>query len=452
MSELARLVIIGAGKGGTALLDVFLEDTSIKVVGVVDTNLKAPAMKRALAEGIPTSRELSSFLYDPTFSPNLIIDATGNQEVWRKLQAIDDPSIHVMRGTIAKFIWELLREKQDKKILEEKYEDLKSRIKDLGSSQLIIGSNPVMLEVDRMIDQVAPTNSTVLIIGETGTGKEMIAQAIQSQSVYKDKVFLKINCTAFSPQLLESELFGYKKGAFTGAVQDKKGLLETADGGTIFLDEIGDISLEMQAKLLRYLQFGEIRPVGSNETKQVQSRVIAATNRNLEEQIKKKEFREDLYYRLNTFTIELPPLRQRKEDIPLLSQYFLKKAVNKLNKRASSINSRALALLSEYEYPGNLRELQSVIERSVIMCNGDEIGVEDLPSFVQSLQSSFFLKGGFANSREKVIGDFERRALIFYLTESNGKVTEAAQKAGIPRRTFYRMLKKYGLGKESITA
>ncbi|MDW3645478.1 MAG: sigma 54-interacting transcriptional regulator [Bacteroidia bacterium] len=450
MNHLAKVIIIGAGKGGTALLELFHEDPSIEVLGMVDRDTKALGMLRAQEMGYPAARDLSVFLYDPQFDPNMIVNASGSQEIWEELEKIDDPSIRVIGGVAAKFIWALLEARQEKKFLEKKYQQLKSSINLSGGNQLIFGSNPIMKQVDQMIKQVAPTDSTVLIVGETGTGKEVIAQALQSLSAYRDQAFLKINCTAFSPQLLESELFGYKKGAFTGAVQDKIGLLEAADGGTIFLDEIGDISLEMQVKLLRYLQFGEVRPVGSTETKIVKTRIIAATNRNLEEQIQEKTFREDLFYRLNTFTIELPPLRQRKEDIPLLTHHFLKKAVIKLNKKVSGIESYAVELLSAYHFPGNLRELQSVIERAVIMCESDMIMAIHLPAFVQNVKTPFQLRDGLIQSREKMVANFERKALLQYLAEANGNVSQAAMKAKISRKTFYRLMEKYSISKESL--
>lgn len=447
MEHLAKIIIVGAGKGGLALLELFHSDPTIEIIGVVDRDIKAPGMHKAQELGLPTSRNISTFLIDPQFETNLIIDASGNQEVWDELQKINRPDIRVIGGVAAKFIWALLEAKNDKKLLEKKYEQLKSTLESRLNDSIIFGTNPMMRQVKMMIKQVAPTHSTVLIVGETGTGKEVIAEAIQRNSLLKDEVFLKINCTAFSPHLLESELFGHLKGSFTGASSDKEGLLGSADGGTIFLDEIGDISLKMQVKLLRFLQFGEIKPVGSTQTRIVKTRIIAATNRNLGELIKEKAFREDLYYRLNTFTIELPPLRLRQEDIPLLTQHFFKQAIIKLNKKVSRMHPNAQALIYAYQFPGNLRELQSVIEHAVIMCNGDEILPEHLPLFVQNTEAAFRFSEGLPISREKILDKFERSAILHYLTDAKGNVSKAAMIARVPRRTFYRIMKKYDISK-----
>ena len=317
---------------------------------------------------------------------------------------------------------------------------------DASNEELIFGINPAMKDIRRMIHQVAPTPATVLITGETGTGKEMIATNIQQNSHLKTEPFIKINCTAFSANLLESELFGYQKGAFTGAMRDKPGLLEKGDGGTIFLDEIGDISLEMQVKLLRFLQFGEIRPVGATETKIIKCRVIAATNRDLQKLIKSGNFRADLFYRLNSFVLELPSLKNRKEDIPVLAYHFLNLAVIRINKKVTTISPKAMECLNGYHYPGNLRELQSIIERGVILCTGNELDVHHLPIGIQS-SKSFDYKKGLMTTKEEAINQFERQALQHYLINAVGNVTTAATLAKVPRRTFYRLMAKHKIDK-----
>ncbi len=238
-------------------------------------------------------------------------------------------------------------------------------------------------------------------------------------------------------------MFGYVKGAFTGATKDKKGLLEKGHKGTIFLDEIGDISMEMQVKILRFLQFGEVRPVGSTKTKIINARIITATNKNLEKLIKEDKFRKDLYYRLNTFTINLPPLRDRKEDIPVLAYLFLNKSAAALNKKITSISTSAMESLNEYNYPGNIRELNSIIERAVILSNDSNIQPSHLTMEVQSSNTTYKYEHGLSYSKKNVIEQFERQALQHYLIKAKGNVNDAAILAKSPRRSFYRLLDKY---------
>ena len=443
----ANVIIIGAGRGGTALLEILKDDPTTNILGVVDVNPEAKGIALAREMGIRTAKYADIFFDDKNLKIDILIEVTGSQKLQEELRRKKSPETRMISGIAVKFIWSLIEAQKSKRIYEQKYLNLKASLGTGPEAQLIYGTNPIMQQVRQMIGQVAATPATVLITGETGTGKEMIATAIQQASHLKDGPFVRINCTAFPPQLLESELFGYKKGAFTGAVKDKAGLLEKGHGGTIFLDEIGDISLNMQVKMLRFLQFGEIRPVGSTETKTVRCRIIAATNRNLEKLIKKEKFRKDLYYRLNSFIIELPPLRDRKEDIPVLAFHFLKQAVNKLNKKVGSISTRAMEYLTEYQYPGNLRELQSIMERAVILCEKDEIGPAHLPISVQSSPVLYDYKKGLATARREVISQFERQAVQHYLTTAKGNVTRAAMLARVPRRTFYRLMEKHNISK-----
>ena len=443
----ANVIIVGAGKGGTALLEMLHNDPTTQILGVVDVNPDARGIELAKKMGIRVSKYAQTFLENRDLSIDIIIDVTGLDQVQKELRAIKSPDTRMIGGIAAKFIWALIEAQKDKRLLEEKYNELKSSIEEGPNEELIFGTNPLMQQIRQMVHQVAPTPATVLITGETGTGKEVIARAIQQASYLRDQAFVKINCTAFAPNLLESELFGHKKGAFTGAMKDKIGLLEKGDDGTIFLDEIGDISLEMQVKMLRFLQFGEIRPIGSTETKIVRCRIIAATNRNLEKLIREEKFREDLYYRLNSFILELPPLRNRKEDIPVLAYHFLNLAVIRINKKISTISSQAMECLNEYEYPGNLRELQSIIERAVILCDGKELEPGHLPIGVQSSKSYDYKKGLMA-AKEETINQFERQALQHYLINARGNITTAALTAKVPRRTFYRMLEKHKIDKD----
>ena len=271
-----------------------------------------------------------------------------------------------MGSNAALFVWNLLEARNQTEVLERKYQLAIRELDAQSDSEFIIGTNPKMKEISRLIAKVAPTPTTVLIRGESGTGKELVARAIHRSSALWNQPLVTLNCTALSPALLESELFGYKRGAFTGAYADRKGLFEKAHGGTMLLDEVGDMSLETQAKLLRTLQTGEIRAVGDVHTKAVSVRIIAATNRDVEKAIREGAFREDLFYRINTFTIALPPLRERLEDIPFLAEYFLQRARAKVNKRVESVSPEALSLLRSYSWPGNLRELENIIERAVV--------------------------------------------------------------------------------------
>ncbi len=443
------VIIVGAGKGGTALLEILHRDPSTHILGVVDINPDAPGMRLARKLGIPTAKKAENFLRHPDRHIDILIDVTGNENVRRHLQHIKHPNTRMIGGAAAKFVWALIEAYRTNESLQEEVATLKASLHKESGEELIFGHNPVMQEVREMILQVAPTPATVLITGETGTGKEMIARTIQQLSHLKHKPFLKINCTAFAPHLLESELFGYKKGAFTGAVKDKPGLLEKGDGGTIFLDEIGDITPEMQVKMLRFLQFGEIRPVGSTETRTVRARIIAATNRNLEQMIKEEKFRADLYYRLNSFVIHLPPLRERKEDLPLLAYHFLKQAEMRINKKVGSISQAAISCLMQYDYPGNLRELQSIIERAVILCKGTQIEPEHLPHNLQSKQHSWQLDKGLIPARERVLAQFEVQAIQYYLREAKGNISKAARMARMPRRSFYRLMEKHQINKST---
>lgn len=316
---------------------------------------------------------------------------------------------------------------------------------------MIIGDDRENSAVVELIRQVGPTPTTVLIRGETGTGKELTARAIHRLSARSDKPLVTVNCTTLSDSLLESELFGHKKGAFTGAIADKKGLFEAADGGTIFLDEIGDITPKLQAELLRLLDQGEVRPVGGTSVRKVDVRLIAATNKDLELGVKEGWFRDDLYYRLNVFSIQLPPLRDRGDSIPILAQHFLGKARKKLNKRLTGIEERAVTAMLHYRWPGNIREMQNIIERAAVLSQDSVIRLENLPSVFGELHSEFagalpgVRRTSFKAEREVHVGKLERNLILRYLEESNGNVSKAARLADVPRRTFYRLLERYGI-------
>ncbi len=307
----------------------------------------------------------------------------------------------------------------------------------------MVGTSAPMLEVYKAVARVAPSRSTVLIRGESGTGKELIARAIHYNSPRGDRPFVAIDCGALVETLLESELFGHVKGAFTGAISSKWGLFEQANGGTCFLDEIGDISLNTQAKLLRVLEEHEIKRVGGTDSVKVDVRVIAATNKDLEAMARAAKFREDLYYRLNVVTIALPPLRDRREDIPLLAVHFLRKYANENNKAISHVSAEAMTLLEEYSWPGNVRELENVIERAVTLTSNPVLLPEDLPpKLKEGLGGN---EKGDRLTRPLTLREVERRHIQRVLREARGNKKLAAELLGINRRTLYRIAQRYGL-------
>src|ERR1039458_9986410 len=411
---MTRIILIGAGRGGRALVELFHKDPSIEIVGVADKDEGAPGIVLARELGLPVAANYRKFLKADT--ADLITEFAGNRSQAEPLQNQYQLALH----------------------------ELEAR----AEGEFIIGNNLKMKEISGLISKVAPTPTTVLIRGESGTGKELVARAIHRSSTRSNHPLVTLNCTALSPALLESELFGYRRGAFTGAYNDSKGLFEKADGGTMFLDEIGDMSLEIQAKFLRTLQTGEIRAVGDMRTRKVSVRIVAATSRNLETAIREGTFREDLFYRINTFSITLPPLRERIEDIPFLAEYFLLRARAKVNKKVDSIAPPALALLKNYSWPGNLRELENIIERAVVLTSSSVVEAEHLPLHVQDVVS-FEPQMGFMPSKARAIEQFEREALSSYLLQANGNISRAAALAKMPRRTFHRLLAKHKISTRS---
>ena len=307
-------------------------------------------------------------------------------------------------------------------------------------SHSIVGPTGPMRRVHQLIDKAAACSLPVLIQGESGTGKELVARAIYERSTRKERRFFSENCSALSESLLESELFGHVRGAFTGADRDRKGLFELADGGTLFLDEIGDMSLPMQAKVLRALQDGEIRPVGGKDMRRVDVRIISATNKDLEQMIKDKLFREDLFYRLNVVRIPLPPLRERKEDIPLLVDHFLTKAARDSGAPPKRIDMGTLQLLLRYAWPGNVRELENEILRLAVLCPGEVITQRDLMDNAELYDKITSLDDAQAFTR---LEELERLQIEKALMEAGGNRARAADLLGISRATIFRKLRKY---------
>jgi len=373
---------------------------------------------------------------DPA-SPAIVV-LTGNATI--------DTAVEAMKNGAYDYISKPYKLEELVIIINRAYEQRKLRIENrLFQEELMrkeegdefIGRSRHHAELMKFIDKIAPTDSTVLIQGESGTGKELVANMIWKRSRRKDRPLIALNCSTFSENLMESELFGHEKGAFTSAYRVKHGLVEAAGEGTLFLDEIGEMPLGLQAKLLRFLDAGEFRRVGGNKTLRSGARIIAATNKNLEEEIKTGQFREDLFYRLNVINILLPPLRERKEDIAPLAEYFIEKYMRKVAKDIKGIEPGALKLLQQYDWPGNVRELENVIERAVILCDSGYLSVDDFPVAANHAPAA---SDHFPNLKE-----MEKHHIIMALERTGGNKSLASKLLGLDRKTLYLKLKKYGL-------
>ena len=307
------------------------------------------------------------------------------------------------------------------------------------------GKNPTMEGIFEVLRRVAPTNISVLIEGRSGTGKELLARAIHNNSPRRDKPFKPINCAGLTETLLESELFGHVKGAFTGAGSDRKGLLETVDKGTLLLDEIGDMPLIMQAKLLRFLEDGIVIPVGSNKPIVVDVRVISATNQDLPKLIEEKKFRQDLYFRIKGVSISLPALRDRAEDIPLLSEYFLKEAAAEVGSAVTGITDATMNILAGFHWPGNIRQLRNCIRTMVVMCDHEELDVQDIPPEIHQLRQLAAGSRAPAGLAGVSLNELQKQAIIGTLAKTKGNRQKAAKILGIGERTLYRKIKEYNL-------
>ena len=330
------------------------------------------------------------------------------------------------------------------KELAEQNRELKEKLLNAGGAagaDAMIGNSAELGRVRMMIEKAAPTKANVLITGESGVGKELVARAVHEKSPRKEKPFVIVHCAALSESLLESELFGFEKGAFTGAEAQHKGRFELADGGTIFLDEIGEINPATQVKLLRVLQEKKFERVGGEKTIETDVRIVAATNRNLEDEVKAGHFREDLYYRLNVVRIEMPPLRERKDDIPLLMHSFLREFNVENEKNIKGFDNRAKSAMVKYSWPGNIRELKNCVESAVVMCSGEEIRLEDLPASVQlkGAEQAISIPVGIPmDEAEKII-------IQENLAANNGNKSKTADVLGIGRKTLHRKLEEYGI-------
>jgi Nif-specific regulatory protein len=336
----------------------------------------------------------------------------------------------------------------ERKKLQNQKNELEEELRGKYKFESIIGHHPKMVEILKMVSQVADTDATVLIQGETGTGKELIAQALHYNSSRKDKPFVPVNCGAIPEHLLESELFGHVRGAFTGAIKDKAGWFESANGGTIFLDEINDMSPALQVRLLRVLQTGEYSRVGSTKICHCDVRVVSASSKNLQRLIKTGDFREEVYYRLNVVEIELPPLRDRSSDIPLLAHFYLKEFTKQAGKKNLSLSAKAESLLLNYNYPGNVRELVNVIQRAVVLVETDTVDIQHLPA---TLRADKIENGTIGNqepfqfAKQRVLENFEKEYIIKSLNLANGNITQAAHFAGMHVKNFFVKVRKYGI-------
>jgi DNA-binding NtrC family response regulator len=329
---------------------------------------------------------------------------------------------------------------EHKKVVQENIA-LRQQLSQQFGCREFVGISPQILRVFEVLEKVIPTRSNILILGESGTGKGLIAEIVHCNSQRKDRPFISINCSAIPENLLESELFGYRKGAFTGAASDKKGLITMADQGTLFLDEIGDMPLGLQAKILKVLESGEVLPVGETKSKFVDVRLVAATNKNLEEQIEKGLFREDLYYRLNVIEVKIPPLRERKEDIEVLARHFVEKYSRENQKKVAGITEEAMDVLTQYPWPGNIRELRNIVERAVVLAGSEKIGLGELPDRLKRLdgpRSARTLKERLEYYEEKIIRDV--------LQSNDWEKERSATELGVDLATLYRKIKKLGIG------
>ncbi len=448
-----RLLVIGTGALCATLLKAINNIQGLEILGLLDRDAESSSLDLTRELDISLWNKCSQLERLPP--PDIVLNVLADHEQDDCSAALDSAGTLFLRGSAVRLIRLLAKEYQNARNFETKYKVAK-REYDLYARRddLIIGKSRQVEMVREMIAQVAPMPTTVLLLGETGTGKDLVARGIYQASHLKDQPFITVNCTALTSTLIESELFGYVKGAFTGAEKDCKGLLEEAHNGTIFLDEIGDMKIELQAKMLRFLQTGEIRPVGSSHTRIVNVRIIAATNRDLDGAIKQGDFRQDLYYRFNTFTIVLPGLRHRTVDIPYLAYHFLTKAEDKLNKKIEGISDEALEVLMSYDWPGNVRELENAIERAVIVCTNGIIAPENLaipiPDSLLEKQNKQSTAGGkkpakLKTSRDRLLANYEKQEILYCLKTATGNVSQASRLSGIPRRTFYRLMKKHGI-------
>lgn len=416
-------ITAASGKEG---LDIFEED---RTIGIIISDFKMESM-----DGIELLRRVKKLDPDAIFILITAYASVSSAVEALKLGAYD----YITKPIVIEKLKTILKRAVENHFLLIENRELKEKLKMQYSFEKIITKSQKMKEILSIVSRVARSKTTVLITGESGTGKELIARAIHNASARKDQFFIPINCSAIPETLFESELFGFKKGAFTGAVKTKKGKLEIANDGTAFFDEVGDIPTNIQVKLLRFLQFGELVPLGRETSLNVDVRIICATNQDLKKKIEEGTFREDLFYRLNVVAIHLPSLRERKEDIALLVEHFIKKYSKVSGKDIDGISNEAMRHLFSYNWPGNVRELESVIERAIVMSRDNIIDVDDLP---------IFLKENEEEENGLSLKILEKKHIERVLASLEGNITKAAEVLGIHRNTLMAKLKEYGIKK-----
>ncbi len=385
-----------------------------------------------------------SFICVPIKLGNEVIGALSADRLFSERVSFEEDVrlMSIIASMIAQAVKLRLKAQEEKRRLVEENIRLQEELKERFRPSNIIGNSKAMQHVYELIAQVAPTNTTVLIRGESGTGKELVAHAIHYNSPRADRAFIKVNCAALPESIIESELFGHEKGAFTGAITQRKGRFELAHGGTIFLDEIAELSPAIQVKLLRVLQEKEFERVGGSETIKVDVRIIAATNRDLEALVKEGKFREDLYYRINVFPIHIPPLRERKTDIPLLADYFAEKYSRVHGKEVKRISTPAIDMLMSYHWPGNVRELENVIERAVILSTDGVIHSHNLPPTLQTAEATGTFPTG---TLQEMLDNVEREMIVEAIKHARGNMAEAARLLGITERVMGLRVRKHGI-------
>lgn len=407
-----------------------LEKIAANGFDIVLIDIKMPGM-----DGMELQQRLREV--DPDL---VLIIMTGYASVETAVQALKRGAFdYITKPFDPDDLVHIVRNAMEQRLVKQENIRLREQLRTALPGSELVGQSPAMQRVFQLIETVAPTDATVLITGESGTGKELVARAIHAASPRRLMPMVVIHCGALTETLLESELFGHEKGAFTGAQYRKKGKFEVADGGTVFLDEISDISLKTQTDLLRVLQEKEIVRVGGTQPIQVDFRCITATNRDLEELVKEGTFRPDLYYRLNVFRIDLPPLRHRREDIPLLAEHFLRKFAAAMNKRVTRITAEAMDLLMDYDWPGNVRELENAIERAMVIGKEPELQAGDFPIQLRLP----------AQSAGRTLEEIERAHIEKVIEECNWNLSRAARVLDIDRVTLYNRIKKYGLQRVS---
>ncbi len=372
-----------------------------------------------------------------------VIMLTGHGSVAKAVEAIRAGAFSFVEKPVEpSALLATLDKALERRDLRNENKELRQQLRGPGSVSAVIGKSRKMHDLLEMVRSVAPSEANCLIAGENGTGKELIANAIHAQSKRVKGPFIKVNCAAIPKDLIESELFGYKKGAFTGAVADKEGLFEMAESGSLLLDEIGEMPVYLQTKLLRVLQEREYRPIGSDRIVHVDFRLICATNIDLEHALKENKLREDLYFRINTITFKVPALRERTEDIPVLCEYFLERFRSYYQREVKSISPAAYHVLIRHRWPGNVRELENVIERGVLVAKGAEISVDDLPETVRAEQP---LTSDFALPPHRTLAEIEKMAIVQTLQRTNWNKQEAAQILGLYRPTLYSKMRKHAI-------